>query len=333
MSLSNLLGYSSGEDSELDNDHDKLTATNDFSISVPSSSTNASLSGLFSLPPPPSSPSSTHLSAISSLFPTSSVVDESGGRENKRKKVQNSNSDSQTFIKIENRSDESSLPSLTASSSSLPLSSPLLIDFAPAVALDETPEDLKSASLALSGIIQQTEKKTISSSNSPADSINNSVSSSSASFSALPFSCPPGLQFARERYEILQKQFSAQQKSTNPSTLSSSAVSFFGSSSSPALFDLNADQIRSEAESLTSEADLAASRSASAPKPEIHIATKMWNKQTGGFTQSDNATKTQKRKHHINSLAYNAALSAAEIEKAKAAAAEARKASKSKYGW
>ena len=67
--------------------------------------------------------------------------------------------------------------------------------------------------------------------------------------------------------------------------------------------------------------------------PEVSIAAAFYNTQTGQITTTTRATKTQKRKHQINSLAIAAAERELELMEKRGRATKTKAETNAKYGW
>ena len=67
--------------------------------------------------------------------------------------------------------------------------------------------------------------------------------------------------------------------------------------------------------------------------PEVSIAAQFYNTKTGATTTSTKATKTQRRKHQINSLAISAAERELELLDKKGKSNKTKHETNARYGW
>ena len=82
----------------------------------------------------------------------------------------------------------------------------------------------------------------------------------------------------------------------------------------------------------TTAPTLATSASDARP-PEVSIAAQFYNTKTGATTTSTKATKTQRRKHQINSLAISAAERELELLDKKGKSNKTKHETNARYGW
>jgi len=68
-------------------------------------------------------------------------------------------------------------------------------------------------------------------------------------------------------------------------------------------------------------------------KSEIKVAAKFWNSRTGSEVQTNEIEQVHKRKHHINTLAVNAAAIEIEMMRQRQQGAAKKTLARQKYGW
>ena len=81
---------------------------------------------------------------------------------------------------------------------------------------------------------------------------------------------------------------------------------------------------------MSSSAELLAT---SARRPDVTVSAQFYNTTTGQTTTVTKASRTQKRKHQINSLAITAAEREIELLEKKGRATKTKAETNAKYGW